>query len=351
MNALSLLASRRFLPLFVTQFLGAFGDNVLRGAIAVLAVYGLGGEEGAGNGAMISTLAAGAFTVPFLLFSATAGQLADRFDRTLVARAVKVAEIGLMAVASWGILAADLPVLIMALVGMGAHSTVFGPVKYGLLPDLLRADELSAGNGLVEAGTFVAILLGTIAGGSLALADPRAVPALLGASAVFGLIASLFIPCAGNADRTVRVGWNPATVTLRVLRSVAGDKASMRAIYGISVFWGVGAVVMAQFPSIARETLGTDSGGATLLLAVFAVGVAIGSVLAGLGHHAPSTADARRAALAGLVAAAAGGALPFLTPAAPSTEPLSPLALLAQPWALPLLADLFVIAAAGGAFA
>ncbi|WP_448206914.1 acyl-[ACP]--phospholipid O-acyltransferase [Azospirillum sp. sgz302134] len=346
MSELGLLATRRFLPLFLTQFLGAFGDNVLRGAIAVLAVYGM-----AGNGALVSTLAAGAFTLPFLLFSATAGQMADRFDRTLVARAVKVAEIGLMGLAAWGILDANLPILIAALVGMGAHSTVFGPVKYGLLPDLLSADELSAGNGLVEAGTFVAILLGTIAGGSLALADPWAVPALLGASAGLGLVASLLIPRAGNADPAVRVGLNPVSVTLRVLRAVSQDRASMRAIYGISVFWGVGAVVMAQFPSIAREALGADADGATLLLAVFAVGVAVGSVLAGLGHRVPSTKDARRAALAGLVAAVAGAALPFLTPSAPSAEPLSPLALLAQPWALPLLADLFVIAAAGGAFA
>ncbi|PWC37893.1 acyl-[ACP]--phospholipid O-acyltransferase [Azospirillum sp. TSO35-2] len=350
MSAPALLASRRFLPLFLTQFLGAFGDNVLRGAIAVLAVYGVSGG-GALNGAMISTLAAGAFTLPFLLLSATAGQLADRFDRTLVARAVKLAEIGLMAVASWGIVTADLPVLIIALVGMGAHSTMFGPVKYGLLPDLLDPSELTAGNGLVEAGTFVAILLGTIAGGSLALLHPWAVPGMLAASAVFGLVASLFIPRAGNADPAVRVGLNPVSVTARVLRSVAGDKASMRAIHGISVFWGVGAVVMAQFPSIARETLGTDSGGATLLLAVFAIGVAVGSVLAGLSHHTPSTTDAGRAALAGLVAALAGAALPLLTPAVPAAEPLSPLALLAQPWALPLLADLFIIAAAGGAFA
>lgn len=349
MSAPALLASRRFLPLFLTQFLGAFGDNVLRGAIAVLAVYGMAG--GALDGAMISTLAAGAFTLPFLLLSATAGQLADRYDRTLVARAVKLAEIGLMGVASWGVVAADLPVLIVALVGMGAHSTLFGPVKYGLLPDLLEPSELTAGNGLVEAGTFVAILLGTIAGGSLAVVHPWAVPALLGATAVSGLVASLFIPRAGNADPAVRVGLNPVSVTARVLRSVAGDRASMRAIHGLSVFWGVGAVVMAQFPSIARETLGADSGGATLLLAVFAIGVAAGSVLAGLSHRTPSTADAGRAALAGLVAATAGAALPFLTPALPAAEPLSPMALLAQPWALPLLADLFVIAAAGGAFA
>lgn len=350
MNASSLLASRRFLPLFLAQFLGAFGDNVLRGAIAVLAVYGVSGE-GALSGAMISTLAAGAFTLPFLLLSATAGQLADRYDRTVIARIVKLAEIGLMAVASWGIVTADLPVLIVALVGMGAHSTLFGPVKYGLLPDLLHPSELTAANGLVEAGTFVAILLGTIAGGSLALLHPWAVPGMLGASAVLGLAASLFIPRAGNADPEVPVGLNPLAVTVRVLRSVAGDRASMRAIHGISVFWGVGAVVMAQFPSIARETLGTDSGGATLLLAVFAIGVATGSVFAGLSHRTPSTADAGRAALAGLVAAMAGAVLPLLTPAAPAVEPLSPLALLAQPWALPLLADLFVIAAAGGAFA
>ncbi|MGY0777821.1 acyl-[ACP]--phospholipid O-acyltransferase [Azospirillum argentinense] len=349
MGELGLLATRRFLPLFVTQFLGAFGDNVLRGAIAVLAVYGMAGT--AGDGALISTLAAAAFTVPFLLFSATAGQLADRFDRTLIARAVKVAEIGLMAIAAWGILRADLGVLVVALVGMGAHSTVFGPVKYGLLPDLLKPEELTAGNGLVEAGTFVAILLGTIAGGSLALAHPLALPGLLGATALGGLAASLLIPRAGNADRTVRVGLNPVSVTLRVLRATAQDRVSMLAIYGISVFWGVGAVVMAQFPAIARETLGTDSEGATLLLAVFAVGVAVGSVYAGLGHRVPSRSDARRAALAGLVAAVAGAALPFLTPDVPSAEPLSALALLAQPWAMPLLADLFLIAAAGGAFA
>lgn len=350
MNASSLLASRRFLPLFLAQFLGAFGDNVLRGAIAVLAVYGVSGE-GALSGAMISTLAAGAFTLPFLLLSATAGQLADRYDRTLIARIVKLAEIGLMAMASWGIVAADLPVLIIALVGMGAHSTLFGPVKYGLLPDLLDPSELTTANGLVEAGTFVAILLGTIAGGSLALLHPWAVPGMLGASAVLGLAASLFIPRAGNADPAVRVGLNPLSVTAKVLRAASGDRPSMRAIHGISVFWGVGAVVMAQFPSIARETLGTDSGGATLLLAVFAIGVAAGSVFAGLSHRTPSTADAGRAALAGLVAAMAGAVLPLLTPAAPALVPLSPLALLAQPWALPLLADLFVIAAAGGAFA
>ena len=163
-----LLTARRFAPLFVTQFLGAFNDNLLKASLGIFVTYRLAEQSGL-DAASLVMLAGALFIAPFFLFSGASGTLADRTDKARIARWVKLAEIGIMGLGAWGLWQQSIPVLLAALFGLGTHSTVFGPIKYALLPQHLRADELVAGNALIEAGTFLAILLGTIVGGSVVL--------------------------------------------------------------------------------------------------------------------------------------------------------------------------------------
>ncbi len=273
---MSLLRSRRFLPLFATQALGALNDNLFKNALAVLVIFRV--HDG---GPTLVALAGGVFILPYVLFAAPAGQLADRVDKARLIRATKLFEIALMVLAAAGLLLENVPALFLVLFGLGVQATFFGPLKYGILPDHLAASELLRGNGLIEAATFLCILLGTIAGSALiGLAQGAAIVAALGlVVALAGYAAAAFVPPA-PPRAAVALGWNIARETRALLRDAARNLAAWRAILGISWFWTIGAVFVAEFPVLAQRDFGADSSVITLMLACFAVGIGAGSVLA-----------------------------------------------------------------------
>jgi acyl-[acyl-carrier-protein]-phospholipid O-acyltransferase/long-chain-fatty-acid--[acyl-carrier-protein] ligase len=273
---MSLLFSRRLGPLCLTQTCGAFNDNLVKNAMVVLAIFKLGA-----GGAGLAALAGALFIAPYALLSATAGQLADRFDKSRLIRATKAAEVVLMAASAYAFVLNSVPGLLAVLFGLGVQATMFGPLKYGILPDHLRDEELIAGNGLVEASTFLAILAGTVAGGALALLD--AGPEIVGVAGMLvsltGLAAAFGIPRAPSADSSLRIGWNILRETAAVTRQAAANRPVWLSILGLSWFWAIGATLLAEFPSVARDALGADGHVVTLLLTMFAVGIGIGSML------------------------------------------------------------------------
>ncbi len=275
-----LLRQRRFLPFFVTQFLGAFNDNVFKTALITLVSF-RAGQLTTLDGATLATLLPGLFILPYFLFSATSGQIADKFDKAAVARAVKVFEILVMMLAAWGFVAHNLPALVAALFLMGLHSTVFGPVKYAYLPQHLAQLEIVGGNGLVEMGTFVAILLGQILGAALISASDSGVNVAVTVMglAVLGWLASRAIPPTPASDAQLSINWNPLTETFANLRFARGNRVVWLSLLGISWFWFYGATLLAQFPTFARNVLGGDESVFILLLTVFSLGVGIGSLL------------------------------------------------------------------------
>ncbi|WP_319241539.1 MFS transporter [uncultured Propionivibrio sp.] len=275
-----LLSVRRFAPFFVTQFLGAFNDNVFKNALVVLLTFQAAQWTSLAP-EILTNLAAGIFILPFFLFSATAGQIADKFDKAGLARLVKLLEMAIMGIAAAGFHFHDLTILLAALFLLGLHSTLFGPVKYAILPQHLRAHELVAGNALVESGTFVAILLGTLFGGLLAGAGGHPVwVAMAGLGvAVAGYAASRFIPAAPPPVPGLRINFNPLSETWRNIAFARRERAVFLAILAISWFWLYGALFLAQFPAYAKHVLGGDESSVTLLLAVFTVGIGVGSAL------------------------------------------------------------------------
>jgi acyl-[acyl-carrier-protein]-phospholipid O-acyltransferase/long-chain-fatty-acid--[acyl-carrier-protein] ligase len=277
---MSLFRSTRFLPLFLTQFLGALNDNLLKNAMIMLVTYRIATATGE-NAQVMVTLAAGLFILPFFLFSATAGQLADKFDKARLARIIKTAEIAIMGVAAIGFFAQSTALLLAALFCMGVHSTFFGPIKYALLPQQLHEDELLPGNAYIEAGTFLAILLGTLLGGVLVLQShgiPVVCAALLGI-AVAGYAASRRIPAAAACDPALRINPNIWQETGRSLAYSRTDKQIFLCILGISWFWLVGATLLAEFAPFVKDVLHADAAVVTLLLTIFSVGIGIGSFL------------------------------------------------------------------------
>lgn len=276
----ALLKQRRFAPFFVTQFLGAFNDNLFKNALVVLLTFHavqwttLAPE-------LLANLAAGIFILPFFLFSATAGQLADKYDKAVLARLVKVLEMGIMGVAALGFLMHSLSVLMVALFLLGCHSTLFGPVKYAILPQHLQADELVGGNALIEAGTFVAILIGTLAGGLLAGSVEHPVWIAGGGFlvALAGYLSSRGIPAAPAPAPALTVNLNPLTETWRNLRFARENRTVFLSILGISWFWLYGAMFLAQFPAYTKNVLGGGETMVTALLAAFTVGIGAGSLL------------------------------------------------------------------------
>ena len=279
---LQLLRSRRFLPLFVTQFLGAFNDNFLKNAIAILIVFRLADQVSL-SGDVIVTLGTALFVLPFFLFSATAGQIADRFDKARVIRFVKGVEIVLMGLAAAAFWVGEVWMLLGVLFLMGTQSSFFGPVKYAILPDHLDRTDLIGGNGLIEAGTFLAILAGTIGGGLLILGvrGTAIVSAGLIALATAGYAASRFIPRTVAAAPETRIDPNVFRQTGRILREARRDRVIFRSILGISWFWLVAAVLVTEMPPYARTVLGADETVVTLFLAVFSIGIGIGSLICG----------------------------------------------------------------------
>jgi 1-acyl-sn-glycerol-3-phosphate acyltransferase len=276
-----LLTERRFLPLFLTQFFGAGNDNVFKFAFTVLATYSAaewGGMDPKSAGAVIG----GVFILPFVLFSATAGQLADKYDKAALIRFVKNLEIAIMAAIAAGFVWKLVPLLFAGVFLMGLHSTLFGPVKYAYLPQHLHDTELTGGNGLVEMGTFVAILLGTILGGVL-VAIPGNGPDLVAAAslalAIVGRVAAGFVPLSPAPDPGLKINWNPFTETWRNLGHARSNRTVFLSLMGISWLWFFGSIFLATFTGFAKENLGGDQGVVTLLLAVFSFGIGVGSLL------------------------------------------------------------------------
>lgn len=279
-NQFALLAQRRFGPFFWVQFLGAGNDNLFKFAFTVLVTYQLPVSwlPPALAGLVIGAL----FIAPFVLFSATSGQLADKLPKELLIRFVKTLEIAIMALAAWGFAAANVTVLLACVFLMGLHSTLFGPVKYAYLPQHLHEHELTGGNGMVEMGTFVAILLGQVAGGLL-VAVPGTGPALVAgaclAVAVFGRVMAQAVPASPATDPGLVVNWNPFSETWRNLRLARAEPLVFRSLLGISWMWFFGAVFLSLFPAYAKEVLRGDEQVASLLLVVFSVGIGVGSLL------------------------------------------------------------------------
>jgi MFS family permease len=276
-SGLSLLNKRRFLPLFITQFLNAFNDNFYKMAMVMVITYSIlqGGET---EEATFNAYAGAAFIMPFFLLSAVAGQMADGTDKARMIRIIKTAEIGIMIAGAAGIYFHNIPLMFVALFSMGIHSTFFGPIKYGILPQHLGEDEVLGGTGLVEAGTYLAILLGTIVGGIL----PYSVSAIaVIITAVIGRIAAQYVPYAPPEvdGPSSKVDWNIIRSSWRLVSATLHIRRLFLAIMAISFFWGVGAILTAQFPPMVKSGLGGDPSVATMFTAVFSVGIAIGSVV------------------------------------------------------------------------
>ncbi len=277
---LEILKSRRFLPLFITQFLGALNDNIFKNALIILVTFKIASETGV-DGQLMATIAAGLFILPFFLFSATAGRFADKFEKSRLIVVIKTAEIAIMALAGLAFARSNLTMLMTVLFLMGTHSTFFGPLKYGILPAHLKTSELLAGNALIEAGTFLAILLGTIAGGVLILTGQGilAVSILVLAVALLGLLSSLFIPRAPAEAPNLKLGFNIAAHTWEMTRYAAKQRDLFLAILGISWFWLIGSVFLSQFPTFAKDVLGANDHVVTLFLTAFSLGIGAGSML------------------------------------------------------------------------
>jgi MFS family permease len=283
----ALLRQRRCAPLFWTQCSGAANVNVFKFAFTVMVTYQLGVAwlPPALAGLVIGAL----FILPFVLFSATSGQLTDKYEKTRVIRAVKNLEVFIMLLAAAGFMTSgshwgawQVPLLLFCTFLMGLHSTLFGPVKFAYLPQALRESELMGGNGMIEMGTFVAILLGNVAGGLLVAlpgVGPQYVALACVALALAGRAVAQFIPPAPATDPTLKINWNPFTETWRNLRRAQADAMVFKALIGISWMWFFGAVFLSQFPSFAKEVLHGDERVASLLLVVFSIGIAIGSLL------------------------------------------------------------------------
>jgi len=276
-----LLRERRFAPFFWTQFLGAGNDNIYKNALIIFVAFEAVQMTSLDASALVN-LAGAVFIAPFMLFSATSGQLADKYEKSRLIRWIKILEIVIMVIGLAGFWRHDLVLLFAALALLGVHSTLFGPVKYAILPQTLATEELVGGNGLVEMGTFVAILLGTIVGGLVVAIHPHG-PIIAGVVAVVvavaGYLVSRAIPVTPPVSPELRINWNPFTETWKNLRFAQGNRVVWLSMLGISWFWFYGAIFLAQFAGFSREILGGDEHVVTFLLAAFSVGVGAGSLL------------------------------------------------------------------------
>jgi len=275
----SLLKQRRFLPYFVTQFFGAFNDNIFKNVLLLFVAFSGSGALPISSHLFIN-LAAGLFILPFFLFSASAGVLADKYEKSWFIRKVKLLEIAIMCLGAIGFITESYLVLLLMLFLMGTQSAFFGPVKYALLPQQLKANELVNGNALVEAGTFVAILLGTIGAGFIASADNAkyiaAGSVLL--FAVFGYIASRMIPAAPPGNPNIQFKWRPVRQTRNTLSIAKSDRVIFLSIMAISWFWFLGATYLTQFPNFTNIHLNGTESAVSFLLALFSIGIALGSL-------------------------------------------------------------------------
>ena len=354
-NQFDLLKRRRFLPFFLTQSLNAFNDNVFKQALIALIAFGAIGLT-AKQQETYPTLAHMLFILPFFIFSGMSGQLSDKLDKAKIAVVVKIAEVAIMLVGMIGFVRQDAHLLLAMLFMMGVHSAVFGPLKYGILPQVLHPRELTGGNGLVEMATFLAILLGSIGGTSLILLSSAEHPELgkwlvglvtIGL-AVFGVVTAKLIPPVAAPDPTLKINWNPITSTWENLRELRGLRTVLLSCLGISWFWFFASVYFAQLPGYTKEILGGNTQVYTLLLAVFSVGSASGAILC-------EVLSKRRVEI-GLVPFGAMGMtvfgllLYFACPQASGNHELTVTQFIAQPYAWKVMLWLFLMAMFSGFF-
>jgi len=346
----TLLGSRRFGPLFATQFLSAFNDNALKNALVLMLAYRPEMAAQWPPGIMIP-LAGGLFILPFFLLSATAGELADALDKARLIRIIKASEIAVMLAAAAAVLWASPGALLALLFVMGVEATFFGPLKYAILPDLLPLSELLLGNALVEAGTFLAILLGTIAGMLIAGAHgARVVAALIVLVAIAAWWSSRSIPATAPAATRARITVNFVAATVRLIEEARCERVRFRSILGISWFWLVGATYLSQFPTYVHLYLNSEEAVVTLFLTVFSIGVGCGSLLGN--RILKGRISARIVPWGGLGIALFSIALWAASPAGGVyTKALLTVGeFLGQPVSWVILPTLFGIAAAGGVF-
>jgi predicted MFS family arabinose efflux permease len=350
-----LVRTRRFLPLFVTQLLGAFNDNLFKNAMVLYVVYSVYNSEAAE--AKFSAIASALFILPFFVLSALAGQLADMRDKARVIRVVKFCEILIMLAGGAGLLLAwqgiavsslAIPLMLLALFAMGVHSTFFGPIKYAILPQHLHRDEVLAGTGLVEAGTYIAILAGTILAGWI---DVEWAAVGVVAVALLGYLSGRQVPPAPPLSGREPLDFHLLRSSVNLVRYTMHDRRVFLAILAISFFWAVGSVLFIQFPPLAKNVLMASKEVASLFLVIFSIGVAIGSI--SINALLKGTVSARYAPVS-VVAMAAFVVLFYLVCqawTAQRSEGLLDLGrFVAQPLAVPLLLTLLGIATAGGMF-
>ena len=281
MSQFSLMKSRRFLPLFCVQFLGAMEDNIFKNAMIIFLTFTIA-DRISMNSSILVAMAGGVFILPYFLISATAGQIADKYEKSYLIRRITFAEMVIMAFAVTGFISESVVILMTVLFLTGIQSAFFGPLKYGILPQHLTLNELTGGNGMIQMGTFLAILIGTIIGGALVAIEGYGtyVVSIL-AVCVAGLawFASLYIPKAPASDDTLHVDWNIARQTYQILRYAYQDKNVFVAIVAISWFWFLGATYLSLVPTYTRDVLMGDELVATVLLTAFSVGIGAGSLL------------------------------------------------------------------------
>ena len=280
-NQFSLLTERRFAPFFVTQFLGAFNDNIFRNGLIIVITF-QGAQVFGLNASQLANIAGALFILPFFLFSATAGQLADKFEKSRLMRGIKIVEICLMLLATIAFVSRQYNALFLVLFLMGCQSTLFGPVKYAYLPQKLEVRELVGGNALVESGTYLAIIFGLIVGGVAVAVDPDSQYVLstcLLIVAVSGYLASRAVPDTPAVDPDLEINWNTVSETWHIVGYARRDKSVFVAILGISWFWFFGSAMSLQIPAYTLDILNGNEAITTVLLVAFAIGVGIGSLL------------------------------------------------------------------------
>lgn len=309
LNALGLLKERRFLPLFVTQFLGAFNDNVFKTSMVLFATYQIYNDPKIEQN--FNALATAIGILPFFLLSALAGQLADTHDKSRIIRIVKTAEILIMVVGSAGLLIAHggypnpgLGLMLLAVLGLGIHSAFFGPIKYAILPQHLHEDEVLGGTGMVEAATYLAILSGTVVAGLLATFPAMVTVATVMGVALIGWVMALFVPPAIRQGPELTVNYNPFTSSWRVISATMHIPRLFMTICAISFFWSMGAVLIIIFPPLVKNVLTANEAVSTFVIALFSIGVAIGSVAINAllrGHTSARYAPASVLAMGGCI--------------------------------------------------
>ncbi|WP_010187126.1 MFS transporter [Sphingomonas sp. PAMC 26605] len=353
LNALGLLKERRFLPLFVTQFLGAFNDNLFKTVMVQFAIYKIFADPKLEQNFTAFATALG--ILPFFLLSALAGQLADTHDKAKIIRIVKTAEIGIMIVGASGLMiawsgytTAGLILMLAAVLFLGVHSAFFGPIKYAILPQHLHEDEVLGGTGLVESATYLAILIGTVLGGFMAVQHAAIVVLVV---AVVGWIVSLQVPPALREGKELSISYNPFTSSWRLISGTMHIRRLFLAICAISFFWTMGAVLIIVFNPLAKNVLTADKHVLTLMIALFSVGVAVGSVLINAllkGHTSAKYGPASVLAMGGFIVAFS--LLCRSWPAAPAGTLYDVMTFIETPRAALVILSLIGIAVTGGMF-